>query len=793
VKIGLLGIHEEYWPFLTTLIKEFGHEPILGKTNKNVIKIGTKYAENEQCVAIKIAMGQAISLASNIDKLLIPEIISVLDRTWTCPKWLGLYDMIKITMECNNIFDPEKILHPIANCNPDIGFVKAIKRVINPDLAASIAKIKRSGLTSLQIMGIQLGTELGFSKINSLLKVIEAQKKQDNYWIETAQKQIKKDPKNITFGIIGHPYLIHDNYLNLDLIKKLESFTQYKKLGNNKKEKVWGIDVITPDSVPDHIWKKYANAYNERKYIFWNTHRKFLGTLLYWLDNKMVDGIIFLSGVLCGEDALIEPIQDYIANQTEDIFFTRLVIDEHAGEAGLITRLEASSDTLAQNLTEAKQEVVLEKLLPKTPVIPKNLIVSCPNLGYASIAVSVFCNKLGIEFVEASPTTEKSTSKARRYCPEYSCRPFGVTLGNMLETLENRPDVNIFLQGGGSGPCKYGNYHDAQQIILNNCGHNIRVLPVRPPSEAGVKRFFEGLSILDPKNRKYIGSAEIKEMTRRFFHPGEMPNPYKNQKNETLWLLIKQGFFTLRGLDMLYKESLAIKPFEIEIGSTERALKEAQELFLELGKARINEIPEVIKEAFRTLRNIPAKINLNNPEEIKQAIDKLPKIGIVGEFYEVLSPESNFDIANFFAKEDKITGKKSAYVERLIHGSDWLDPFRKNIVEGTPRKKIIKLAEPYLAFCGGDGQDTIGHIIHCWKKEFDGIIAIRPWGCMPETVAAQIIPYLPKYGINIPVLIVTYDQQATNSANLITRLEAFCDQIELSRKTKTTKRELVLR
>ena len=805
MKIGILGIHEEYWPFLTTLIKEFGHEPVLGKTNKEVIGIGTKYAENEQCVATKIAIGQAVVLSKKTDLLFIPHLVSIMARTWTCPKWLGLYDMIKVILENEENVDPKNILCPTADSNSDIGFVKAIKRVTNPTLAANIAKIKRFGLTSMQVMGLELGKKLRIPITTSLPAIIKAQKAQNNCWIKEQKKQLSDDPRNIKILVVGHPYLVNDAYLNFGLIEKIKSYGDYRNLPDEKKEKIWGVDVITTDSVPEKIWKKYAELY-ERKHIFWSTHRKMLGSLLYLLDsnksetfiqnnrikaNKLgnyeIDGVVFLTGAFCGEDALMELIQNYVMKRT-GISFTRITLDEHAAEAGVITRIEAYIDTMVKNKQRgiSRKTVAIEQMIPKKKLdIPKNPVVSCPNLGYSSIAIKVFCDKLGVPFIESVPTTSRSTEMAHRYCPEFACRPFGTTLGNMLMTLERRPDVNIFFQGSGSGPCKYGNYQEVQQIVLENLGLNTRILPVRPPSEAGIREFFRSFSVIDPQARKSIGREEILAMTKRFFSDKKEDDMYKDQKQETLWLLIKQGFFALRGLDQLYKESLVIKPFEAKEKSTEKALKEAQALFLNIGKANISEIPTIISDAFNILRSIPASVNLGNPEEMKEAISKLPKLVIVGEFYEVLASESNYDIANYF-------GSHGVYVERAIHGSDWLDPYRKNIVAGTPRKEIAKLAKPYLSFCGGDGQDTIGDIVHYMHKGFDGVVAIRPLGCMPETVAAQIIPYLPKYGIKIPVLIVTFDQQVLNSANLITRLEAFSDQMNTARKLNIDKKELML-
>lgn len=56
-----------------------------------------------------------------------------------------------------------------------------------------------------------------------------------------------------------------------------------------------------------------------------------------------VDGIIYLSSFSCGIDSLISEI---LKTHLKEIPMMMLKLDEHRGQAGLQTRLEAFSDLL---------------------------------------------------------------------------------------------------------------------------------------------------------------------------------------------------------------------------------------------------------------------------------------------------------------------------------------------------------------------------------------------------------------------------------------------------------------
>ena len=79
--------------------------------------------------------------------------------------------------------------------------------------------------------------------------------------------------------------------------------------------------------------------------------------------NRKIDGIIALSSFGCGPDSLMVDEISYHAKQRK-IPVLNLTIDEHTGEAGFVTRLEAFVDML-----DRKKRRMLEAAVgrPKLP------------------------------------------------------------------------------------------------------------------------------------------------------------------------------------------------------------------------------------------------------------------------------------------------------------------------------------------------------------------------------------------------------------------------------------------
>jgi predicted nucleotide-binding protein (sugar kinase/HSP70/actin superfamily) len=91
--------------------------------------------------------------------------------------------------------------------------------------------------------------------------------------------------------------------------------------------------------------------------------------------------------------------------------------------------------------------------------------------------------------------------------------------------------------------------------------------------------------------------------------------------------------------------------------------------------------------------------------------------------------------------------------------------------------QIQRRIRPYLkSTVGGHGRDAIFEMLNYVKKNFDGIIHLLPFGCMPETTVRPILEKIHQES-GIPFLSLSLDEQVAE-AGVDTRIEAFVDVIK---------------
>lgn len=292
MKIGIPKalLYFKYHPFIETFFTELGAEIITSQdTNKKILNLGSKYCVDEACLPVKVFHGHVASIKDKCDILFIPRIMQLREKEFICPKFCGLPEMVM-----NSIPDlPECITTPI------------------------YAYSKKS----LKAFAIKAGSCItkSRSKINNAFEI--ALSIQNEY-----RCGIKNNKYNLNVALVGHPYNIYDTYTNMNIVTKLNKL---------------GIGVITEENFQDNLFDLQINALYKKP--FWTFAKNSYGFSTYAAENKMIDGIIYISSFACGIDSVvIELIKDRLG----EFPFLILKIDEHTGEAGFNTRLEAFADML---------------------------------------------------------------------------------------------------------------------------------------------------------------------------------------------------------------------------------------------------------------------------------------------------------------------------------------------------------------------------------------------------------------------------------------------------------------
>jgi predicted nucleotide-binding protein (sugar kinase/HSP70/actin superfamily) len=314
LKIGIPRalLYSIYLPLWKTFLEELGHTVILSNhTDQNILDNGVKNCVDDACLPVKIFHGHVTALAGRTDVILIPRLVSVYPGEFICPKFIGLPEMIKHSVPCNpgiiimNFnarFSMDRGYDGMRNLGRELGATK--------DLVAQA--LDRARIRQAEHMR-RMEAEPGFNPVRSIDK--------------KDQKPPRLDQGII--GLIGHPYLVYDRYINMNICDKLN-------------ERGYGI--LFPENIPAESVDRACNRYPKK--LFWSYGKRLLGSGLCMLENKLVDGLILLTSFGCGIDAFIDELLIRANHREYKIPLTTITLDEHTGQAGFDTRLEAFIDMM---------------------------------------------------------------------------------------------------------------------------------------------------------------------------------------------------------------------------------------------------------------------------------------------------------------------------------------------------------------------------------------------------------------------------------------------------------------
>ena len=353
--------------------------------------------------------------------------------------------------------------------------------------------------------------------------------------------------------------------------------------------------------------------------------------------------------------------------------------------------------------------------------------VSMPHMGNLYIPLKALFQRLDIDFIVPPPTTQRTLSFGVKYSPEGLCIPFKLTLGNLIEVAELGADT--LLMPGGNGICRLGYYAKTQEQILHELGYNIEMI------QLGVSE------------QKFFGLLKI----------------IKRLSNNAPWTEIisafRFGLKKLNTLDSIERLVQKVRAVELTKGTANQLYAQAIQA---IDQADDYNTMETVEADYTSQLNQVA----NNPQA------KPLVVGIIGEFYVLLEPFSNFDIESELGKLG-VEVRRTTFISEWTKFSLFLNPLGVN-----EKERIHKAALPYLKRdIGGDGWESVGEkVLH--SKEYDGLIHLAPFTCLPEIIAQNIMPTMKE---NIPVLTIFCDEQMAK-AGMLTRLEAFVDLLEHKRR-----------
>ena len=298
-KIGIPQalLYYRYYPAWKSFFEELGCEVVeSNQSTKDIVDTGVRLTVDEACFPVKLFLGHVDYLKDKVDYLFLPRVISIDSNEYLCPKFMGLPDMVRYSIN-----DLPKIIEETVNLRENkLNLIKVALEIGN--------KLNKNYL------------QVSKALIKSLVKLRNHRKELIN------SKSLESEYK---IAILGHEYIIYDSYISMGLIEKL------KKLG---------IEVVTAEMLPNYAVNKGLSYLS--KDMFWTLGKKMMGAAYYFFEQSDIDGIIQLTAFGCGPDSLVGEMIERKNKKREDVAFMSLNLDEHTGEAGLITRLEAFIDMI---------------------------------------------------------------------------------------------------------------------------------------------------------------------------------------------------------------------------------------------------------------------------------------------------------------------------------------------------------------------------------------------------------------------------------------------------------------
>lgn len=346
----------------------------------------------------------------------------------------------------------------------------------------------------------------------------------------------------------------------------------------------------------------------------------------------------------------------------------------------------------------------------------------------------------------------------RRHSEGGECLPFVVTTGQLIKLIEEDPDFepskSAFFMPTSSGPCRFGQYHTAQKLILEHLDKPVEIISL---------------------------------------------NAYNSYTAESLGLEFRNlAWQGIVAVDFLQKALWRTRPYEKDPGAADAVYEES----LEQIKIRMAE--DGTSGLIEALEGIGKKF-----ESIETGARDRPLIGVVGEIYVRANELCNCNLVRLIEdlggevrvapmaewlyytnrkkKQDGFRDRDflkflkgwakdlvQHYGERKVKRkfTDYLD---ESDLSEPPVSELVDNSHPYIPEdYRGEPVLEIGKAVDYAKEGADGVITVTPFSCMPGSMIISVSNLVKKDHQNIPWLNLTFDAQ--QSTNIRTRLEPFIFQ-----------------
>ena len=701
-------------PFWAVFWKELGFCPVLSDaSSQEILSLGLTHLSVGVCLPIKLTAGHVHSLLSKgIQPVFLPSMVLFPGEdtacSYACPYSMAAPYMVDLLAQ-------GKGLSPVIRFESEAAFLEGFQPLLN-------------------------GLHVSRDQVSLAFRAATwAQKEVDGIFRQRARALIKEGAYRHVFGILGRPYGLFDSYANLGLFERLRR-----------------MDVL---AVPLPFLPAAREGPRLQTTLPWRYPADMHRTAAEFAEDPGIHPVV-LSSFACGPDAFaLGQIGTALRGRPHLV----LEFDEHRGEAGLITRLEAFLDQL--------EGVPVQPCPPGTdlppaadPIASAPRQVRIPFFSDCAYAFSGLFRFMGHEASVLPPSNGASCALGEKHSLGKECHAYTMIAGDLLQLAASAPaGGTTFFFPGTSIPCLLHEYGPAMQAMLD---------------EQGIK----GIRVSSPDGEQLLSMFGFRALER--FYIG------------------------LLAIEILMKAVCQVRPYERTAGSTDQVHKQN----LERIEAAIagGAILEALDQSLACLRDVPVVAERNRPV-----------VGIAGDIYTRVNPAANQDLVHWMESQglevwpspfqiDLLDFGVSQRFHRSLASRDLAGTLLngpvalrravhqwrvRNVVgakltrgEEPDYKTVKRLAAPYvpneahaLLFL------NIAKIVEFAQGGADGIINAICFGCMVGNASAAVIEQIRKDYDDIPIITAVYAGGEDPSRRLM--LEAFVSQAKARHQAPGRSRE----
>lgn len=456
--------------FWATFFRRLGHRPILSPpSSEETLRCGLKHLAVGVCLPIKLTAGHVHALLERgVDAVFLPSVIHLPghdpSQSYPCPYTMAVPFMIK---------GERHLLSPVISLQDEEAFLDGFA-ACSDVLGATRAEMESAWRDAWR-----------------------AQKAVDDEFARRADDLLEQHRFRHAFAILGKPYNTFDGWLNLSLFERL------------RRKGVLAIPQrflpLSGDATVAFPWR-------------YSTDMSSAAEFLAGRDDLRP---VIVSNFGCGPDAFAVRQIEAELSATPHLF---LEFDEHRGEAGLITRIEAFIDQIEANsgratnglTTSAKRARDTVDTLP-----PPGSLVRIPYFADHAFAFSGVLRFLGCNAAVLPPPSARIRALGERWSLGKECHAYSIVAGDLMELAQRSNGEHVtFYFPGTSLPCLLHEYGSGLRLLLRDLG--VGNITVSAPSGADLMKACS----IEALERFYVGLFSVELLVKAVCQV----RPYEKEK-----------------------------------------------------------------------------------------------------------------------------------------------------------------------------------------------------------------------------------------------------------------------